>query len=209
MGTMCSTLTITSKTDPMSIPSLSVAMGIPSDSVAYTRYTQKFYELHLGLIAYGCHRYNLSKLSSQDAYADSVAELFRQVSTEQFRGDCSLDSYLFTIFNNRCRNLCRHHRAQKRTGQEVPLADETSSRPNPHRALEDSEAITQIKQACNSLHPRLWHILDAQCIQGYSTAEIAQRLGFRSGATVASVKWRYAKQLQQLCTAFSDHSTHE
>lgn len=191
------------------MPSLSATFGIPSDSVAYARYTRKFYEQHLGLIPYACHRYGLSKFSAQDVYGDSVAELFKQISTEQFRGDCSLDSYLFTLFNHRCRNVCRSHRAQKRTGQAVTLSDRISANPTPHQALEDTETIKQIKQACNSLHPRLWQILDAQCIQGYNTTEIAQALGFQSGATVASVKWRYTQQLQQLCTAFSDYSPHE
>ncbi|MEM7372549.1 MAG: sigma-70 family RNA polymerase sigma factor [Bacteroidota bacterium] len=173
------------------------------DSPLFERFAQQFYEEHLGLIPYGCHRYSISQDQALDAYSDSVADVLSQVRTGKFRKECALDTYLFRLFNNRCIKFLRNRQAAKRAGVQLPLGDSSSSDPTPYQQLEDKDAIIHLKAICQELNPRLWQILEELFLKGSNLEEIALKLGFKTPASVASIKWRHLKQLQQSFHHFS------
>lgn len=168
-----------------------------ANSALFERFAQQFYEEHLGLISYGSHRYKIPYELALDAYSDSVADVFSQITNGSFRQECKLDTYLFRLFNNRCIKVLRGAQAAKRSGEETTLGDPCAATPTPLQQLEDRDTIQHVQAICHELNPRLWSILEELFVKGSDLEEIANKLGFKTAATVASVKWRHLKQLQQ------------
>ncbi|MEM7371967.1 MAG: sigma-70 family RNA polymerase sigma factor [Bacteroidota bacterium] len=160
------------------------------------RKTSEFFEQNLGLIPYGCHRYGLSREDAYDVYVDSVVEVLTQLQDGRFRGECAIETYLFQVFRFRCIKALRGKATLPKPTNFVPLVDRTSADPGPESSLEIRDALDQLKSHCDKLNHRLWQILEDLIIKGYDLEEIAQRVGLKSGACVASVKWRYMKRLR-------------
>lgn len=131
-----------------------------------------------------------------DAYLDSLVDVIKQLQSGQFRQECSLETYLFQIFNNLCMKQIRDRQRLKRSGEYLPLIDHVSSNPDPHSKLEIKDLLKHLKDYADQIHGNLWQILEDSLVQGYDQEEIAKRLSLKSGRTVASIKWRSLKQLQ-------------
>lgn len=158
--------------------------------------TKAFYEQNLGLIPYGCHRYGLSKEETYDAYVDSIMIALDQVQHGKFRGECAIETYLFQIFRFRCLRAVKRAVSTSVKGETIHLTDPVSTDPDPQSQLEMSETLDHLKRQCNRLNKHFWQILEDLILKGYNLEEIAERVGLKSGACVASVKWRYLKQLR-------------
>lgn len=178
--------------------SLPAGRGKNRQDLAFTdkRFAKEFFEQNLGLVLYGCHRYGLSREDAYDVYVDCVVAVLGQLRDGSFRGECAVETYLFQIFRFRCIKSLRGKAAFPKPASFVPLVDRTSSDPGPESSLEIRDAIDQLKSRCDKLNIRLWQILEDLIIKGYDLEEIAQRVGLKSGACVASVKWRYMKRLR-------------
>ncbi|MEM7374699.1 MAG: sigma-70 family RNA polymerase sigma factor [Bacteroidota bacterium] len=178
--------------------SLPAGRGKNPQGLAFTdkRFAKELFEQNLGLVPYGCHRYGLSPEDAYDVYVDSVVEVLAQLQDGRFRSECALETYLFQIFRFRCIKALRGKAALPKPVSFVSLVDRSSSDPGPESSLEIRDALDQLKSRCDRLNHRLWKILEDLIIKGYDLEEIAQRVGLKSGACVASVKWRYMKRLR-------------
>ncbi len=144
--------------------------------------------------------------SAEDA-EDLTQEVFVRMYTslDSFRGQSSLNTWLFRIAGNLC--IDRFRRAKNRTPafsldapagggdteQTHEIADETYA---PHRLLENVEMAEQITQALGKLPDKLRATLLLHDIEGMPYEEIAQAVGCPLG-TVKSRLFNARLQLRQ------------
>ena len=143
--------------------------------------------------------------SAEDA-EDLTQEVFVRMYTslDSFRGQSSLNTWLFRIAGNLC--IDRFRRAKNRTPtysldapacgdteQTREIADETYA---PHRLLENGEMAEQIAAALGKLPDKLRATLLLHDIEGMPYEEIAQAVGCPLG-TVKSRLFNARLQLRQ------------
>ena len=142
--------------------------------------------------------------SSEDA-EDLTQEVFIRMyqSIDSFRGQSSLNTWLFRIAGNLC--IDRFRRAKNRTpaysldepaGEDAPAHEVPDHTYEPHRLLENVEMAEQIQQALSRLPEKLRATLLLHDIEGLPYEEIAQVVGCPLG-TVKSRLFNARMQLRQ------------
>jgi RNA polymerase sigma-70 factor (ECF subfamily) len=142
--------------------------------------------------------------SSEDA-EDLTQEVFIRMYTsiESFRGQSSLNTWLFRIAGNLC--IDRFRRAKNHTpaySLDEPVGDAAQAHEvadhtyEPHRLLENVEMADQIQQALSRLPEKLRATLLLHDIEGMPYEEIAQIVGCPLG-TVKSRLFNARMQLRQ------------
>lgn len=136
--------------------------------------------LNRGIASEECH----------DLRQETFLNLYRGI--DSFRGQSSFETWLFSIAANVWRNTLRHRSAQRRSGQEVSLQDETTSRPPPQLAEEGQqenaivagESIRLLQQELDALPERM-----RQCF----VLRIGQELKYREIASLMEISESTAK----------------
>lgn len=158
---------------------------------------QTIFDAHQGLVYKGIQKYRIDEEAAADLYADAVVSLMRQVENDRFKGDSSLFTFLYTIFNNRCLNYLRD---QKR--QAVEWADELPDYPdfarNALQQLISSESLERLKGMMLKIGEKCQKLLWDSLYHGFTSEELAQRLGYKDAASVYTVKYRCMKKLTDL-----------
>lgn len=147
--------------------------------------------------------------SSEDA-EDLTQEVFIRMYTsiDTFRGQSSLNTWLFRIAGNLC--IDRFRRAKKRTpaySLDEPVGDAAQVHEvpdhtyEPHRLLENVEMAEQIQQALSKLPEKLRATLLLHDIEGMPYEEISQVVGCPLG-TVKSRLFNARMQLRQQLSGY-------
>ena len=147
--------------------------------------------------------------SSEDA-EDLTQEVFIRMYTsiDSFRGQSSLNTWLFRIAGNLC--IDRFRRTKNRTpayslDEPVGEADQAQEVPDhtyePHRLLENVELAEHIQQALSKLPEKLRATLLLHDVEGLPYEEIAQVIGCPLG-TVKSRLFNARMQLRQHLTGY-------
>jgi len=161
------------------------------------RAAQIIFDAHQGLVYKGKQKYRIDEEAATDLYADAVVSLMRQVENDRFKGDSSLFTFLYRIFNNRCLNYIRD---QKR--QAVEWADELPDYPdmarNALQQLISSESLERLKAYMQQLGDKCREILWDSLYHGFTSEELAQRMNYKDAASVYTVKYRCMKKLTDL-----------
>ena len=151
------------------------------------------------------YNYVYRMTGSADDAEDLTQEVFIRMYTsiDSFRGQSSLNTWLFRIAGNLC--IDRFRRSKNRTpaysldepvgddAQTQEVADETYA---PHRLLENVEMAEQIQMALSKLPEKLRATLLLHDIEGLPYEEIAQIAGCPLG-TVKSRLFNARMQLRQ------------
>ncbi len=114
---------------------------------------------------------------------DVVQDVFLAAFTglEDFRGDCRLRSWLFTITINKC----RHHRRRLSRRRSVRLDEAAPNlylNENAEMVAIDTESFTQVRQAVRALPTKYREVVVLRYLQGLGTAEICRLLGITTNA---------------------------
>ncbi len=130
------------------------------------------------------------------AYNSAVLSLRDQLVTGAFRGDSSLTTYLTRIFTNKCIDLLR----QKKAAQwEVPvdvIPETAAPEPNALAHLVESDQVERIQHYLRQIGEICRQILIDSEYYGYTSEEIAERIGFGSAASVNSKKYTCLQKLR-------------
>ncbi|MBK7937097.1 MAG: sigma-70 family RNA polymerase sigma factor [Lewinellaceae bacterium] len=132
------------------------------------------------------------------AYNSAVIALRRQLLTGVFRGESSLATYLTRIFSNKCIDLLR-----QKSGSRVESIELVPEKAGDDDILQHLVQSDQIKNAMHHLQ-----LLGEVCKQilldseywGYSSEEIAERIGFSNANSVNSKKYSCLQKLRQMMT---------
>lgn len=145
--------------------------------------------------------------AKREAWQDSLKDFEKQVKKgKKIDGTTSLEPYLRKIYKNKLIDICRRLTSVKRGGRQVD--EELSATQHlPAKAESHPQEILRLKALREMMQQALEELGDP-CrsillldIQGYKNEEIAQRLGFRNKAVVASRKKTCHYQLRDLLEA--------
>ncbi len=128
----------------------------------------------------------------QDMFHEGIIVLDRNIRQDKFKGDSSIQGYLFSI----CRFLWMN---QIRKQSKVSLTEDNSkldatAEETPESKLFSSEQKSVLKQLMSHLGERCQKILELWKLS-YSMEEIAQELNFSSPAMARKNKYRCHKSL--------------
>ncbi|MEM7370919.1 MAG: sigma-70 family RNA polymerase sigma factor [Bacteroidota bacterium] len=170
--------------------------GIQAGGVARERCMDSLLHKHRKLIQRGIRSYRLSREEAQEAYLDAMVALCRQIEKGNFRGDCKLSTYLYRIYDNKCKNKIRD-----RKGDPTSWIDEMPDLPErAHDALAEliqQEEFEAVKELLRELGGKCKDILILAEYHGYSQAEIAQQLGLKTARVVAVSRHRCLNKLKR------------
>ncbi|WP_029423123.1 RNA polymerase sigma factor [Alicyclobacillus macrosporangiidus] len=150
--------------------------------------------------AYGCFRehaamvrhlvYHITRDANdvEDLTQEIMLKVYR--SLDGYRGG-SFRAYVARIARNHCYDVLR----RRQTG-ELPLADETLATvaPGPEELVVQREAVWEVAQAINQLHPLDREILLLRHVHQFSYDEIAAAVNMRPGA----IRTRVARARRKL-----------
>lgn len=170
------------------------------------RSINRLFDYYASWVLGGKKTYRLSLEEAKDAYSDAIISVSLHIQSGQFRGESSIKTYLWRIFQNRCKNKIRD---RKRTPdhwlEEMPnLAEEHHSF---LRELESREELEEIQGFMHQLGETCRKILWMRDYEGYGMDEIAQEVGFSSGKSVSSKRHKCLSALRSLIARRKKKST--
>lgn len=134
---------------------------------------------------------------TQDVFLKAIGALPR------FRGEASLETWLFRIATNACRDHLRRKRWQRllflrKPEDEADPVDAAAAESDP---VEESELRSAVRAALRELPARHREIIVLRDVEGFSYEEIAAILGCSAGTVKSRLFYaraRLAKRLQQM-----------
>ncbi|MEM6806635.1 MAG: sigma-70 family RNA polymerase sigma factor [Bacteroidota bacterium] len=156
--------------------------------------SELFKSFHV-FVAMGQSRYKLNESQSLQAYSDSLLSFRRQVIQEKFRGESQIKTYLFKIFSNKCIDILRKRPSKEVEGLEsaVEISNESDNVMKRIIIAEEMEALMKefekLGESCKQI------LLLAEYL-GYTSAEIADKIGFKNAHSVISKKHKCLQRLR-------------
>jgi RNA polymerase sigma factor (sigma-70 family) len=96
---------------PMSDPE--IIRSLQSGFADRRRAEEALFSKYAYYMGEGIKKYHLSEESAFDAYSDSVLALLSALAEGSFRGESSLKTYLYRVFNNKCVDIIRKNTTNK------------------------------------------------------------------------------------------------
>ncbi|MHC4549429.1 MAG: sigma-70 family RNA polymerase sigma factor [Planctomycetota bacterium] len=144
-----------------------------------------------------------ARLTEDDVLQETLLHAHRSLADFQDQGQGSFRRWLFSVAENRLRDLHKYHAAQKRDlARERPPSDEerrmlqtlSATGTSPSSAAHRRDLVTRLAERIAGLPDPLQEVLVLRVIEERTFKEIAQRLQRRP----ATVKGLYARALKQL-----------
>lgn len=175
-----------------------VIEGIRKGGIQQEKSITQLYQAYFHLIHDGKRKYH--QLSSDEllgAYNESIIAIRRQIIEGQFRGASTLWTFLNTIFFRKCVDIIRKSASNLVEAVEE-LPDKADMAPNMLQKMATQEAYDDLIDKLDELgSPCKEIILDSE-YSGYSSEEIAQRIGFSNAKSVNSKKYSCLQRLYKL-----------
>lgn len=130
--------------------------------------------------------------TAKDVFHDAMVVLDRNIREGKFRGEASLDGYLYSI--GRFLWLKRLEKEGRTVLQENPVEGVVLSPDNPHDWMEKREQSGLLQKVLGLLGERCRRLLELWKLS-YSMEEIAQELNFSSSAMARKNRYRCHQQL--------------
>jgi len=160
-----------------------IVAGILAGGSQRQKYTNYLYDRYHRYIYTGIKKYKISLEQAQEAFADALIGVCKQIDNQKFRGESSISSYLFRAFSNRCVDKLRS--ATSYIGEEE-LEDHLNVPAYAHNMLqrmELKESWQQVSQLMDELGEQCKRlILDSEYF-GFTMDELAQKMGFNKAST--------------------------
>ena len=178
-----------------------IIAGILSKGNKRQLFENRLYEKYLYLIREGVWKHKLSEDECSMAYSDTILTVIENIVAGVFEARSELKTYAHQIFNNKCVDLIRKNTTNKQQvnrGAAIDdylliLADE--SRNIIDRLIEqyDTELL---QRRINELGEKCRKMILAWG-EGFMDQEIAQDLGYQSGAVVKTSRLRCLDKLRK------------
>lgn len=163
---------------------------------------KRLYEQYFHLVKTSRRKYRtLEEEDFLTAYNSAVLALRRQLVTGNFRGESSLATYLTRIFSNKCIDLLRQKSGPRM--EPIEALPERSDEDDTLQHLIQSDQIKRAMLHLESLGDVCKQILLDSEYWGYSSEEIAERIGFSGANSVNSKKYSCLQKLRQMMTSSS------
>ncbi len=163
---------------------------------------RQLYEQHFHIVRQSRQKYRT--LEPDDlvmAYNASIIALRRQLLAGAFRGESTISTYLTRIFSNKCIDVIRQKSARREESFDV--IPEKAGDDDVLQRLVQSDRLQQALHYLRELGDVCKQILLDSEYWGYSSEEIAVRIGFNNANSVNSKKYSCLQKLRQMMTSSS------
>lgn len=154
-----------------------------------------FYRRYVSFVARRPRKYKITDEEARDAYTEAFLAVVDHILSGRFRGDSSLKTYLSRIFRNKCVD---QHR--KNTTVKLNWVDEFPELPDSSRdfirKLVGEESLQQVRQYIIRLGEKCRELLMLSA-SGYSPAEMAEKLGFKTPHSASSQRYKCLEKLKK------------
>ena len=170
--------------------------GIQAGGISRERCMDVLLRRHLKMTRRGRQRYGLSPEEAHQAYLDAMIALCRQVEAGNFRGDSKISTYLYRIYENKCKNVIRDRKEDSHSWiEDMPHLPERAR--DSLAELIEREEFEAAKELLVQLGGKCKEILLLAEFHGYSQEEIAQHLGMKTARVVAVSRHRCMNKLRR------------
>lgn len=175
--------------------------GIRAGGTQRRLYENKLYEKYDYLIADGTRKHRLTEDECASAYSDAILTVLDHITGSRFEGRSELKTYLYQIFSNKCVDAIR-----KRTTNRSSVHDAFSLDDSLMQLPDEARSAVQQLIAQSDVENLYRHLgeLGDKCKtmilswgEGYSDDEIAQTLGYNSGAVAKTSRLRCLEKLRE------------
>lgn len=136
----------------------------------------------------------------EDAYADSLVKLIRQVRNNKFRGDSKISSYFYSIYYNACVDVSRKNTSHKNMAT-AKLFEHDAREIDLLKLLDAKDEARIVVQSIETMGDICQRILMDWGYYGYKMEEIAIRNNLKSAESARSMKYKCLKKLKELLAA--------
>lgn len=159
---------------------------------------QQLYERYAHAIYRFCY-HRLGEIeTAQDAMHDVFVQMWRSITTIEYRGEPAFMSWMYTIANNTVINLFR----KRKHVQHVPL-DEAESRASSSDHARTIIDRLELRDAIAQLTADQQQVIALKFFNGLSNGEIAEILGRNEGA-IKALQHRALARLAQILNSGAD-----
>lgn len=106
----------------------------------------------------------------EDLVSEILSQVLEKLQTGEFRGECSLGTFVYTITSRRIVDYIREKT------KVMKYAPEPEPFPAPQETLEVTEMSEKVKKALSRLKPKYREVIYLYYYQEYSREEVADRL---------------------------------
>jgi RNA polymerase sigma-70 factor (ECF subfamily) len=145
-----------------------------------------------------------SRLTVEDVLQETFLQAHRSLDGFRAQGEGSFRRWIFSVAENRLRDLHKYHAAEKRHPRREAIDPRDSSfhlwqsvssgDPSPSSGAGRAELSERVVAAIGRLPERLREVLVLRTVEQRSTREVAERLGWPIG----TVKGTYARAMRKL-----------
>ncbi len=154
------------------------------------------FDQYQGYIPKVKEKLGMNQADAQDAYADAIIKLIRQLSNGAFEGKSKLSSYFYSIFYNSSVDVLRKKSTNKI--KELPLQEFDQREQALWDIVDTEEKATHVMLVMNQMGGSCKKILVDWAFYGFSMEEIAQRSSLRNAESARSMKYKCIKKLRDL-----------
>ena len=140
---------------------------------------------------------HLSQSHLQDAYADALVKLIRQLKDGSFRGDSKISSYFYTIFYNKSVDVSRKISSNKNM-ETQELFEYDAREKDLLSFIENKDEANQVIKVIDKMGKTCQRILMDWGYYGYSMGEIAERSNLSNAESARSMKYKCLNKLREL-----------
>lgn len=164
---------------------------------AFEDTSMHMFNAYKGYISKLKDKLNLPQQQLQDAYADSLVKLIRQLKDGSFRGDSKISSYFYSIYYNACVDVTRKNASNKNKAT-LELLEFDAKEKDLMNMIEKKDQASQIISVIDKMGGVCQRILMDWAYYGYAMDEIASRSNLSSPESARSMKYKCLKKLREL-----------
>ncbi|MEO6328211.1 MAG: sigma-70 family RNA polymerase sigma factor [Ginsengibacter sp.] len=180
---------------------IQILNGLLTDGNDRSRYEKALYWEYKYFIEEGSRKYQLSNDDSFSAYSDAILSVIRNISTQSFKNESSLKTYLFQIFSNKCIDLIRKRTTNKQKVNQSSAEPELLSHlPDATKGIiekmMDEQKLMAIKQYLEVIGEKCKEIL-LLFEDGYTDDQIARKLVYSNAAVAKTTRLRCLEKIKE------------
>ena len=173
--------------------------AIRAGGIQKERCMNHLFRIYRQLVFRGQNRYKLNATDAKEVYFDSLLALVAAIDTARFKGESKISTYLFRVFENRCKNKVRdamRYRARYEWVFDIPGFSDDAY--NVLDKLIKEEQMEWLDKVLEELGGKCKEILMLSEFMGYSMEEIAEKLNIGSAGAVTSTKYRCMQKIKSI-----------
>lgn len=150
-----------------------------------------------------CYHYTHHREDASDCMQEAMVKMWRSIG--QYRGDCSLKSWIYRVCATVCIDHLRHQGRMMETDSTEDLAENgfepADPSPTPEESLLNTEAVDQLQAAIDALPGEMKTALVLYALENQRYEDIA----VITGASVGTVKSRISRARDKMLRYLKSH----